>query len=195
MSTIVDRRVEPRDDPTPRIARRLREERESRGWSLADLAARSGVSKAMISKIERDEASPTAAILGRLSGAFQLTLATLLARAESDSGRLVRAADQPRWRDPETKYVRRQIFARPQSPLELIEVELPAGKRVSFPASSYAFIRQLVWVTRGRLVIREGAERVELRAGDCYEFGPPADSSFANETKTACRYLVVLVRQ
>jgi transcriptional regulator with XRE-family HTH domain len=194
MSTIVDARL-PSDDPTPRIARRLRGERESRGWSLAELAARSGVSKAMISKIERDEASPTAAILGRLSGAFQLTLATLLARAESDEGRLVRAADQPRWRDPETRYVRRQIFARPQSPLELIEVELPAGKRVAFPAASYAFIRQLVWVTRGRLVIREGAERNELRTGDCYEFGAPADSSFANESKAPCHYLVALVRQ
>jgi transcriptional regulator with XRE-family HTH domain len=182
-------------DPTPMIARRLRGERESRGWSLADLAARSGVSKAMLSKIEREEASPTAAILGRISGAFQLTLATLLARAESDDGRLVRAADQPRWRDPESHYVRRQVFARPKSPLELVEVELPAGARVDFPASSYAFIRQLVWVTRGRLVVREGSERHALATGDCLEFGAPADSSFANESKTACRYVVALVRQ
>ena len=182
-------------DPTPLIARRLRGERESRGWSLADLAARSGVSKAMISKVEREEASPTAAILGRLSGAFQLTLATLLARAESDDGRLVRAKDQPRWRDPETHYVRRQVFARPQSPLELALVELPAGAHVSFPASSYAFIRQLVWVTRGRLAIEEGGQRHELATGDSFEFGAPADSSFANETKTACRYVVALVRQ
>jgi transcriptional regulator with XRE-family HTH domain len=195
MSTIVDKRLRKEEDPTPQIARRLRGERESRGWSLADLAARSGVSKAMISKIEREEASPTAAILGRLSGAFQLTLATLLARAESDDGRLVRAKDQPRWRDPESRYVRRQIFSRPRSPLELVEVEFPAGKTVSFPASSYAFIRQLVWVTRGRLVIQEGGERHELATGDCLEFGAPADSSFRNESKTACRYVVALVRQ
>jgi transcriptional regulator with XRE-family HTH domain len=195
VSTIVDERTRQDDDPTPRIARRLRGERESRGWSLSDLAARSGVSKAMISKVEREEASPTAAILGRLSAAFQLTLATLLARAESDDGRLVRANDQPRWRDPETKYLRRQIFARPRSPLELVEIELPAGKKVSFPAGSYAFIRQLVWVTRGRLAIQEGGERHELRTGDCLEFGAPADSSFANESKAACRYVVALVRQ
>ena len=195
MSTIVDEPTRAEEDPTPRIARRLRGERESRGWSLADVASRSGVSKAMISKIEREEASPTAAILGRLSGAFQLTLATLLARAESDDGRLIRATDQPRWRDPETRYLRRQIFARRGSPLELIEVELPAGKAVAFPAASYAFIRQLVWVTRGRLVIHEGGERHELRTGDCFEFGTPADSSFRNESKAACRYVVALVRQ
>jgi len=182
-------------DPTPRIARRLRDEREARGWSLGELAQRAGVSKAMISKVERGEASPTAALLGRLSAAFQLTLATLLARAESDDGRLVRARDQARWRDPETRYVRRQVFARARSPLELVEVELPAGAKVSFPAGSYAFIRQLVWVLRGRLAIQEGAERHELGPGDCLEFGAPADSSFHNESKSACRYLVALVKQ
>ena len=76
------------------LAARLRMEREARGWSLSDLAQRFGVSRAMISKVERAEASPTAALLGRLSGAFGLTLSTLLARAEGDpcgSGRLVRA--------------------------------------------------------------------------------------------------------
>jgi len=182
-------------DPTPRIARRLRDEREARGWSLGDLAARAGVSKAMISKVERGEASPTAALLGRLSAAFQLTVATLLARAESGDGRLLRAADQPRWRDPETRYLRRQVFARPRSPLELVEVELPAGAVVAYPAASYAFIRQLVWVTQGWLVIQEGGERHELRTGDCLEFGAPADCAYRNESKASCRYLVVLVRQ
>src|SRR5436305_735088 len=85
MSTIVN-------DPTAPLAARIALEREARGWSLAALAAKSGVSKAMISKIERGEASPTATLLGRLSGAFGLTLSTLLARAEHAGGRLVRSA-------------------------------------------------------------------------------------------------------
>src|ERR1051325_7443045 len=124
MSTIVD-------DPTPVLALRIRREREGRGWSLGDLAERSGVSKAMISKIERGEASPTAALLGRLSGAFGLTLSALLARAEHASGRLLRAADQPRWQDPETGYVRRQVSPQSDLPLDLVRVELPAGARAS----------------------------------------------------------------
>src|SRR6202043_3708124 len=107
------------DDASAQIARRLRLERDMRGWSLADLAERSGVSKAAISKIEREEASPTAVILVRLAGAFDLTLAGLLLRAEGEGKRLSRAADQPVWRDPETGYLRKQIFGRPDHPVEV----------------------------------------------------------------------------
>ena len=182
------------DDSGARIARRLRLEREARGWSLADLAARSGVAKATISKIEREEASPTAVVLVRLAGAFDLTLAGLLLRAEGEGQRLSRAATQPTWRDPETGYLRTQVFCRPDHPLEIVQVALPAGQRVVLPASSYAHIRQAVWVQAGELVIVEGGERHLLGAGDCLGFGPPSEVTFANETAEPCAYLVVLAR-
>jgi len=165
-----------------------------RGWSLAELAERSGVSKATISKIERDEVSPTAVILVRLAGAFELTLAGLLLRAEGEGERLSRAVDQPVWRDPATGYLRQQVFCRPDHPLEITQIELPAGQRVVFPASSYAHIRQAVWVQTGELVILEGGDRHVLRAGDCLGFGPPSEVILANETAAPCTYLVVLAR-
>jgi transcriptional regulator with XRE-family HTH domain len=183
-----------RDDTGARIAARVRLEREARDWTLEHLAARAGVSRAMISKIERFEASPTAATLVRLAGAFDLTLAGLLAGGEEARGPLVRAADQPRWRDPATGYLRRQIFGRPGHPVEMVRIELPAGARVGFPASSYARIRQLVWVMKGRMVIEEGAQRHQLAAGDCLAFGTPADTTFANESANACTYLVAIAR-
>ncbi len=136
-----------------RLARLLRLERDARGWSLADLAERAGVSKATISKIERQETSPTAVILVRLAGAFDLTLAGLLLRAEGAGDRLSRASDQAVWRDPETGYVRKQVFSRPDHPLEVVTVDMPAGQSVVLPASSYAHIRQAVWVLAGDLVI------------------------------------------
>lgn len=187
MDTIVD-------DFSTRIARRLRLERDSRNWSLADLAQRSGVSRAMISKIERAEVSPTAVILVRLAGAFDLTLAGLMLRAEGQGERLTRTAEQPVWRDPETGYLRRQVFSRPDHPLEIIEVELPAGQRVVLPASSYAHIRQAVWVRTGSLVIIEAGERHVLGTGDCLGFGPPSEVTFANEAQASCSYVVVLAR-
>jgi transcriptional regulator with XRE-family HTH domain len=181
------------DETGSRIAARLRLERDSRGWSLADLAERSGVSKATISKIERDEVSPTAVVLVRLAGAFDLTLAGLLLRAEGQ-GRLTRASEQPLWRDPKTGYLRKQVFSRPDHPLEIIEVDLPAKQQVVLPASSYAHIRQAVWVRSGHLVISEAGERHLLGPGDCLGFGPPSEVTFANETSAPCAYVVVLAR-
>jgi transcriptional regulator with XRE-family HTH domain len=181
------------DETGPRIAARLRLERDSRGWSLADLAERSGVSKATISKIERDEVSPTAVVLVRLAGAFDLTLAGLLLRAEGQ-GRLTRASEQPFWRDPKTGYLRKQVFSRPDHPLEVIEVDLPAKQQVVLPASSYVHIRQAVWVRSGNLVISEAGERHLLGPGDCLGFGPPSEVTFANETSAPCAYVVVLAR-
>jgi transcriptional regulator with XRE-family HTH domain len=182
------------DDTSTCIARRLRLERDARGWSLADLAERSGVSKAAISKIEREEVSPSAVILVRLASAFDLTLAGLLLRAESKRERLSRAVDQPTWRDPATGYLRRQVFSRPDHPLEIVEVELPPAQKVTFPASSYAHIRQAVWVRAGELVILEGAERHSLSAGDCLGFGQPSDATLANESAAPCVYVVALAR-
>lgn len=182
------------DDTGEQIARRIRLEREARGWSLADLAARSGVAKASISKIERGEMSPTAVLLVKLSSAFDLTLAGLLLRAEDSGGRMSRADAQPLWTDPDTGYVRRQVFMRSNHPVEIVRVDMPAGQSVSLPASSYARIRQAVWVLDGEMVITEGGQRHELKSGDCLGFGPPADTVFANESSRACAYAVVLAR-
>ncbi|HEX4635941.1 MAG TPA: XRE family transcriptional regulator [Rhizomicrobium sp.] len=193
MDIIEDRTDNPEAQTVSQIAQRIRLERDLRNWSLAELAERSGVSKPMISKIERKEVSPTAAILARLAAAFDLTLATLLLRAEGGP-RLSRAAAQPVWRDPATGYMRKQVFSRSDHPLELVEVELPAGQKVSFPAWSYAHIRQIVWVRKGRLVLSEANARHELRAGDCLGFGPPSAVTFANESETSCSYVVALAR-
>jgi transcriptional regulator with XRE-family HTH domain len=182
------------DDLSHRLAQRLRLERDSRGWSLADLAERAGVSKATISKIERAEVSPTAVVLVRLASAFDLTLAGLMLRAEGQGARLSRATEQPIWRDPETGYLRRQVFIRPDHPVELVKVEMPPKQRVTLPASSYAHIRQVLWVLSGALVITEAGETYELGTGDCLGFGPPAEVTFANEATTPCVYIVALAR-
>lgn len=188
MDTIVD-------DAGTRLAQRIRLEREARGWSQGDLAERSDVSKAMISKIERGEASPTAALLARLSGAFELTLATLLTRAEAQGSRRIPVAEQALWRDPGTGYVRRQVFARGDHPVELVHVDLPPGARVEFPAASYAFIRQVVWLLEGQLAITENGQTTRLAAGDAYAFGEPADSVLANPGSCGCAYLVAVSRR
>jgi transcriptional regulator with XRE-family HTH domain len=169
--------------------------REAQGLSTSALADRSGVSRAMIAKIERAEAQPTAALLGRLSGALGLTLSELIARAEHADRRVARAADQPVWTDPDSGYTRRAISPSAGGPLELVEVVLPAGARVAYPADTYAFLHHQIWVLDGVLHFLEGTLEHELSAGDCLMLGAPSDCVFSNRGPVSCSYLVALTRR
>lgn len=181
------------------IADRIHAERDRRRWTLTQLADASGVSRAMINRIERGESSPTAVILGKLSGAFQLSIAELLtppgatppSEAVEDPG-VRRAGDAAQWQDPVTGYRRRQITG-PRFPAQVAEIHLPPGARVPYPAAAYAFIRQTIWVLAGRLTFTEGDTVHELAAGDTLELGAPTACEFANTTTAACRYAVILV--
>jgi transcriptional regulator with XRE-family HTH domain len=199
---------------------RLRAARHALGWPIDRLAAASGVSRAMISKIERGESSPTAVVLGKLSAALELSIAELLAPAAAGAtgpgapregtsaadgtvpgdgpapaaGLVRRAADAPEWRDPDTGYLRRQLST-PRFPVAVTEVVLPAGARVPYPAGAYAFIAQLVWVLSGLLTLADGPAVHVLSAGDTFELGEPRAREFRNETAGDCRYLVVVTRK
>ncbi|MES4908611.1 MULTISPECIES: XRE family transcriptional regulator [unclassified Streptomyces] len=197
MSNIVDPLV-------GQIAARIRTERERRRWTLAQLADASGVSRAMINRVERGESSPTAVVLGKLSAAFQLSVASLLALAEGGAddtdgigtdgiAEVRRQTDAAEWRDPATGYRRRQITG-PHFPAEIAEIRLPPGARVPYPAAAFAFIRQVVWVLDGRLTFHDGDTVHELGTGDTIELGEPAERAFANTTDTECRYAVILTR-
>jgi quercetin dioxygenase-like cupin family protein len=149
----------------------------------------------MITKIERGEVQPTAALLGRLSAALGSTLSELIARAEGDDRRVVRAAEQAVWTDPETGYRRRAVSPPRGGPLELVEVELPPGARVAMPAGAYTFNHHQIWVLEGQLRFHEGDEVHDLNAGDCLQLGSPAPCAYVNQTTRPCRYLVAVVKR
>ncbi|MEU4425914.1 helix-turn-helix domain-containing protein [Actinoplanes sp. NPDC024001] len=179
------------DDLTQELAATLRAARTDRELSVNALAERSGVSRAMIAKIERGEAQPTAALLGRLAAALGLTLSELFARTEGTSPRLARRADQTTWVDPETGYLRRSVSPATGS-AQLVEVELPGGAAVGYPADAFAIAAHQIYVLAGRLRFHEGDTQHDLEPGDCLELGAPAPCTYANPTDQPCRYLVVL---
>jgi transcriptional regulator with XRE-family HTH domain len=183
------------DRLTLSLAAAVRTGRLAHGLSTSALATRAGVSRAMIAKVERAESQPTAALLGRLSAALGMTLSELVARAEQDGGRLARAGDQPTWTDPVSGYQRRAVSPRAGGPLELVEVDFPAGAEVTMPADTYAFIHQQIWVLAGRLQFVEGDVEHVLEAGDCLELGPPSTCTFRNPTPHPCRYLVAIAQR
>lgn len=177
------------------LARRIQLERKARGWSMTDLAARSDVSKAAISKIERGEMSPTASVLVRLAHAFNLTLAGLLVRAEMPESAVQRTADQPMWQDPETQYIRRQIFRSATIPVEMAKIYLPANASVTLPATAFEIMREVIYVLDGTLTITDGGEDHVLETGDSYGLSKITDVTFANGTSNPCTYMVALARQ
>ncbi|MFK7793635.1 MAG: helix-turn-helix domain-containing protein [Devosiaceae bacterium] len=177
------------------IARRVHVERQARSWSMTDLAARSGVSKAAISKIERGETSPTATVLVRLAHAFELTLAGLLMRAEQEVGAVQRASEQPLWEDPESHYVRRQVFRSSDNPVEMAKIYMPAGGSVTIPASGFDRIKEVIHVLEGTLTLTNAGQTHTLETGDSIGLVKTSDVTFANHHSSACSYLVALARQ
>ncbi|HEV2606011.1 MAG TPA: helix-turn-helix domain-containing protein [Microvirga sp.] len=178
-----------------RLGDRIRGARLSQNLSLDGLAERSGVSRAMISKIERAESSPTAALLGRLCAGLGISLASLFEKEAQRGAPLSRAAEQPVWRDPATGYLRRDVAPRGTgSPVEIVDVTFPPGARVTFdrPWTSRGS-DQHVWLFEGRLELTVGDTTHVLEAGDCLHMRLDRTITYHNPTDRPIRYAVVLM--
>src|ERR1700748_1286447 len=92
-----------------RIGARVRALRDERGLTFEGLAERADVSRAMLSRIERGESSPTAQLLNKVCGGLGVTLSALFADPSEAASPLSRRENQPIWRDPATQYVRRAV--------------------------------------------------------------------------------------
>ena len=177
-----------------RIAQRLARLRAERGWSLDALAERAGISRATLSRLERSELSPTAAMLGRLCSVYGWTLSRLMAEAETRPPNLVPEAEQPEWKDPESGY-RRRAVSPPASGLrgELVEVRMPAGASVSFDASPIAGLEHHLWMLEGSLTLEVEGSLFRLRAGDCLRYVLAGPTRFQGTGKREARYVIAIV--
>lgn len=177
-----------------RIARRLAQLRADRGWSLEVLAERTAISRATLSRLERSELSPTAAMLGKLCAAYGWTLSRLMAEAETRPPRAVRAAEQATWTDPESGY-RRRIVSPPSPGLrgELVEVQMPAGASVTFDTAPVVGLEHHLWMLDGLLTLEVGGSVFHLRPGDCLRYVLAGSTRFHCTGKRAARYLVAIV--
>lgn len=179
-----------------RIAERVRDLRSAVGLSLDGLASRSGVSRSMISLIERGESSPTAVVLDKLATALGVTMASMFERggiASEVPGPVSHQRDQLVWQDPASGYLRRSISPPgAQQPMQIVEVRFPAGGRVAFEtAARDVRVFQQVWILEGAIDITLGDERHRLREGDCLAMQLDRPTMFHNPTRKAARYVVV----
>jgi transcriptional regulator with XRE-family HTH domain len=179
----------------------VRELRAAHGLSLDALAGKSGVSRSMISLIERGESSPTAAVLERLAAGLGVMLASLFdppsAAARAPNGPVARRDDQPEWKDPASGYLRRNVSPPgvPQ-PMQIVEVRFPPGARVAFETGArVARVHQQIWVLAGAMDITLGTERHRLREGDCLAMQLDRPTMFHNPTRKPSRYAVVIASE
>ncbi|MFD0732082.1 helix-turn-helix domain-containing protein [Planotetraspora mira] len=182
------------DQVEARLAGRLARLREERGWSLDELAQRTGVSRSTLSRLERTEISPTAALLNRLCAAYGRTMSQLLAEVEEEPPQLVRAGQQMVWRDENSGFTRRSVSPpHPGLRGELVEGLLRPGADISYEVPPVPGLEQHIWVLEGVLEVTAGGGVHEIRAGDCLRFRLWDRSRFRCPGPDPVRYALMIV--
>jgi transcriptional regulator with XRE-family HTH domain len=184
-------------DIDAKIANRVRSLRAGRRMSLDALAAKSSVSRSMISLIERGESSASAVVLDKIATGLGVPLAALFDNAAARSDPVSRSANRKSWRDPQSGYLRRNISpAGFPSPIEIVEVELPAGAHVAYETGARdVSLHQQIWVRSGSLEVTVGGVVHELDADDCLAMRLDAPTAFRNPSRKPTRYIVVIATE
>lgn len=183
-------------DINQHIAQHIRELRLAKGYSLDQLAARSGVSRSSISLIERAETSPTAVILEKLAAALDVSLASLFVfdTSANQPKPLLRYEQQSQWRDPASGYLRRNLSSMSvASPMQLVEVTFPAHTQVAYDfVPREVKVYQQIWLLHGQMQIHLGEQSYSLQQGDCLSIQLNQPIIFQNSTADEACYLVAV---
>jgi transcriptional regulator with XRE-family HTH domain len=177
-----------------RLAARLAQLRMERGWSLEELAQHAGVSRSTLSRLERAEISPTAALLSRLCTVYQRTMSQLLAEVEPAAPQLVRADRQAVWQDETSGFTRRSVSP-PHSGLrgEVVEAVLAPSADIAYEGSPVPGLEHHIWVLEGTLEVTVGGNTHEVKAGDCLRVRLWGASRFRCPGPDPVRYALLIV--
>ena len=171
---------------------RIRRQRAERGLSLAALALRSGVSRSMLSAVERGAKAPTVLVLDRIATGLGTSIARLLGEERSARVVVLRRQDQDVGRDPSGW--ERRILSPVLRGVEFEFMRTTIGPRVDAgeftPHASGS--REYLAIERGMLrLVLDGAPYV-LRAGDSVYYAGDCVHAFANPGDTPCVYYLVM---
>src|SRR5208283_2100261 len=184
------------DLSTSRVCDRVRQWRKQRSWTLEQLAAVSGVSRSMLSQIERNQANPTLAVTFRIARAFGRTLADLVDEPGNNSAICVIRANDASYcfRSDDVCRIRTLYPMHLEKDVELYELWLAPGKALK-STSHFPGTRELLTVAKGKVAVTSGKDRREVESGDSVHY--PVDVAHAIEnigTHEAVLYLVVITR-
>lgn len=179
-----------------RLCERVRRLRQERNWSLEQLSSACGVSRSMLSQIERNRANPTLAVTFRIAQAFGLSIAELVeAPAAAATIHVIRSTDQAHeYRSDENSRIRTLSPLHLEKDVEFYEIRLqPHGALRS--SAHFEGTREYVAVQRGKITLESGRESVTLEAGDSASYPADVAHALVNAGSTAAvLYLVDIYR-
>jgi transcriptional regulator with XRE-family HTH domain len=177
------------------LGRHIREAREAASLSLRSLAEASGVSRSMLSDIERGAKSPTIALLAAIAEGLGLPLSALLdggSSRSSISAQVVRADDQRTLSDPSGVQRTNLGVLHDDSSVEFVRFELPPRTVSGTFAPHGPGTLERIHIERGTLDVHFGDRHVTLHAGDTLSCEATVPHSFSNVSgKIAVLYLVI----
>ncbi|GAA2514347.1 cupin domain-containing protein [Winogradskya consettensis] len=159
----------------------IRELRLERKVSLRSLAAESGVSVSFLSQVERGEASPSIATLMKIAKALGQTISSMFESPAANS-RLVRSGQGPRLVHPHGDWAEELLTPRAFTKLQVIRSTLAPRGTTGEGMLSYGTSETAIFVESGRVDFWLGAERFDLRQGDCLSYDPSAPHRLENPT-------------
>lgn len=176
-----------------RIGERVKAMRREAGMTLDGLAERAGVSRAMLSKMERGEKNPTLVIAARVSDGLGVTLTQLIDTKSGGKAVLIARDDRRVSRDPRTGAERQEIFALTGgSGVGIAYNSLPEGAGSGDLSAHQSGVEQYIIVERGRLRVAIGGEEYALETGDALYFEADAPHRFDNAGEGECGYYSVV---
>ena len=176
-----------------RLGVRVRDLRKERGLTLEELAEVSGVSRAMISKLERGEKNPTLVIAARLAEGLGVSLSRLAGVEERREVVVVPKEGRTVLRDPETGFERQSLSPTfPGRGVEFLRNVVPEGSTSGdFPPHRKGVGEHIV-VEKGDLEAILDGERYQLRDGDALYFAADVPHRFNNVGRGECAYYLVI---
>ncbi len=188
--------ADPADAINRHFGTRVKELRAARNWSLEALAAASGVSRSMLSQIERDQANPTLAVTMRIANAFGMPLGELLqVPAASSSVSVVRADDRAfHYRSDKHVRIRTLSPLNLEKDVELYEVQLQPGGALRSSAH-FEGTREFLTVQKGQVAVESGPDNDLLNPGDSASYRADVPHAIINRGNgEASVFLVVIYR-
>lgn len=174
------------------LAANVRRLRRERGLTLDGLAAASGVSRAMLSKVERGASVPTATVLGKIAGGLEVGLSQLVGPLRDRAPALLNPADQPVYRDPETGFERRSLSPLfPDRRVDFARNFLPPGASSAFPPHRRG-VDEYLYVVSGTLTVLVDGERFSVGPESSLYYHGDVAHEFRNESDAPALFFVVI---